>query len=123
MTCHVTAVSHTSSSSKRKRKRKRKQNPYKVRKRKEKKRKEKLLMSKASHNSTPLLRFCFQRNFFFIPLNSPASLLISLIPFQTFFQLLHILLLPLFSIFFPLIPILLQFFQIFLIKFLIILSI
>jgi len=31
------------------------------------KRKEKLLVSKVFYNSTPLLKFHFQRNFFFVP--------------------------------------------------------
>jgi len=79
----VTAVSHASSSSKRKIKEKRKENQYKIRKIKEKK--NKIVSVQVSHNSTPLLRFCFQRNFFFVPPDPFTHLLISLISFQTLF--------------------------------------
>ena len=58
-----------------------------------------MLVSKVFHNSTPLLRFCFQRNFFFVLPDPLTPLLIFLILFQTFFQFLHIFLL-FFSIFF-----------------------
>ena len=80
-------------------------------------------MSKAFHNSTPLLGFHFQRNFFFVLSDSLTPLLIFFIPFQTFFQFLHIFLLLFFPIILSPIPIPLQFFQIFFIKFLIIPSI
>jgi len=43
--------------------------------------KRKMLVSKAFYNSTPLLRFCFQRNFFFVPPDFLTPLLIPLIPF------------------------------------------
>ena len=48
VTCHVTAVSHTSSSSKRKIKEKRKEKKYKIRKIKEKK--NKIVSVQASYN-------------------------------------------------------------------------
>ena len=59
-------------------------------KEKEKKRKRKIVSVQAFHNSTPLLGFYFQKNFFFILSDPLTHLLIPLIPFQTFFQLLHI---------------------------------
>ena len=115
VTCHVTAMSCASSSS-RKRKRNSKEKKYKIKEN----RKRKMLVSKAFHNSTPLLRFCFQRNFFFVPPDPFTPLLIFLIPFQIFFQFLHIFLLSFFSIVLLPIPISFQFFQLFFIKFLII---
>ena len=69
--------------------------------------KRKMLVSKAFHNSTSLIRFRFQRNFFFVPPDPLTLLLIFLIPFQTFFQFLHIFLLPFFPIVLLPIPILL----------------
>jgi len=86
-----------------KNKRKEKENQYKMRKIKEKKRK--IVSVQAFHNSTPLLEFHFQRNFFFIPPDPLTHLLISLILFQTFFQLLYIFLLPLFPLVLPSVPI------------------
>ena len=44
------------------------------------------------HNSTPLLGFHFQRNFFIVLPVYPTHFLIFLIPFQIFFQLLYIIL-------------------------------
>ena len=79
-----------------------------------------MLVFKVFHNSTPLLRFRFQRNFFFVPPDPLTPLLIFFISFQAFFQFLHIFLLPSFPIILPPIPIPLQFFQIFFIKFLIV---
>ena len=116
--CHVTAISHTSSLSLKKEKEIQKKRNIKSRK--IDRRKRKMLVSKVFYNSTPLLRFCFQRNFFFVPSAPLTPLLIFLIPFQTFFQFLYIFLLPFFPIILPPIPIPFQFFQIFFIKFLIV---
>jgi len=94
-----------------------------IKSRKIDKRKRKMLVFKVFYNSTPLLRFHFQRNFFFVLPEYLAHLLIPLILFQTFFQLLYIFFFPLLPIILLPIPIPLQFFQIFLIEFLIILFI
>ena len=83
VTCHVTVVSCASSSSKRKIKEK----------------KNKIVSIQISHNSIPLLRFHFQRNFFFVPPDPLTHLLIPFVLLQTFFQLFYIFLL----FFFPLI--------------------
>ena len=120
VTCYITCLFIVT---KRKRKRNSKEKKRNIKSRKINKRKRKMLASKAFYNSTPLLRFRFQRNFFFVPPDPLTSLLIFLIPFQTFFQFLYIFFLSFFSIILLLIPIPLQFFQIFFIKFLIIPSI
>jgi len=73
----VTAVSCASSLSK---KQSKKRNKINIKSEKLNKRKEKLLVSKAFYNSTPLLRFHFQRSFFFVLPDGP-TLLIPLIPF------------------------------------------
>ena len=122
VTCHVTAMSCASSLSL-KEKEKEIQKKRNIKSRKIDKRKRKMLVSKVFHNSTPLLRFRFQRNFFFVPPDPLTPLLIFLILFQTFFQFLYLLLLLFFSIVLPPIPISLQFFQIFFVKFLIVPSI
>ena len=78
-------------------------------------------MSKASYNSTSLLGFHFQRNFFFVPPDYPTCFFIFLVPFQTLLHLPHIFFpLSLFSILLLSVPIPLQFFQIFFVKFLIV---
>jgi len=51
-----------------------------IKSRKIDKRKRKMLVFKAFHNSIPLLRFHFQKNFF-VPSDDPTYLLILLIPF------------------------------------------
>ena len=100
------AMSHASSLSL-KEKEKEIQKKRNIKSRKIDKIKRKMLVSKVFHNSTPLLRFHFQRNFFFVPPDPLTLLLIFLIPFQTFFQFLHIFILPFFPIILPPIPILL----------------
>jgi len=74
VTCHVIVVSCASSSSKIKIKEKKNKN-YKI----------KIISVQVSHNSIPLLEFCFQKNFFFVPADPLTYLPIPLIPFQTFF--------------------------------------
>ena len=87
MTCHVTAISCAFSSSIKEKEIQKKRN---IKPRKINKRTRKMLVSKVFYNSTPLLGFCFQRNFFFVLPNSPTYLFILLVPFSTFFQLSHI---------------------------------
>ena len=98
VTCHVTEMSL-------KEKEKEIQKKRNIKSRKIDKRK--ILVSKAFYNSTSFLRFCFQRNFSFVSPDPLTLLLIFLIPFQTFFQFLHIFLLPFFPIILLPIPILL----------------
>ena len=107
VTCHVTAMSHASSLSIKKKKKKEKeiQKKRNIKSRKINKRKRKMLVSKSFHNTTPLLRFHFQRNFLFISPDNPTYLLIFLVPFQTLSQLFHIFLFSFLPIVLPSIPI------------------